>query len=155
MHEALKRIALLGMALLAVGGCASTNLTGTFRKQQFVARGAYAESFKDGQVALYATEYEDNVLHDKSLDEGELVLWVMFPKSATGRLNVQGKRSSAQVILSPFSWKSRVDRPEHYGDGFLEVVSISRTQVHLRVEAKFPRGGSVTGEIVALFDSRD
>lgn len=76
MHHTLTRRALLSVALLASGVCASTNLTGTLLKQPFVARGAYA------------------------------------------------------------------------------VVTLSRTRVHLRVDARFPGGEAISGEFVAPIHGR-
>jgi hypothetical protein len=156
MHNALTRMLLLAVALLAAGGCASTNLTGTLGRRPFVARGAYAEQNRDGQLLLYATQYEGDVLTHKQLDEGDVVLWVILPRSATGRLPVQGKRSPAQVAIWPFSWSSPGDGADwRYGDGSVEVVSLSRTRAHLRVDARFPDGGVISGELIAPVHSRD
>jgi hypothetical protein len=84
------------------------------------------------------------------VDEGDVILWVLLPGSAAGRLDVRGERSAAKVALWEFSWSSPGDGSDwRYGEGSVEVVALTRTRAHVRVNVSFPGGGTVSGELVA------
>ena len=149
------RTLLLGVALLASGGCTTPHLTGSLMGRPFIARGAYAESIPGNQLYIYATQYEGDVLENKTIGDGEAVLVVLVPELTSGKLPAQGQRTSAQVAFWKFSrWSPAGQRDWRYGNGSVEVVARSLTKIRLRVDASFQRGDAVSGELIVSVRSK-